>query len=348
MIRLFLLICLLPVTALAQDITGTWTGYLQTSGNKLNYELVINQDGEQFSGYAMTVFKFDGTENVGIKTIKLKKSKGQVTFEDGEMIYNNYSTPPRRVKLFADLHLGTSSGLMTMRGSFFTRSLDMRARNENEFVGTIRLQKQNSNRSSILLAKLEDLHQQETLLAAQTKKQEDSLVLAKNKEQKETRAVEKAEDVPEPDFQIKNKTASITGKAPQLKMSTPSPTPSRRAAFEVVNRKTEVIQNVFFTSDSLILSLYDNGEVDGDTVSVLLNDQVIIARKGLNTQINKYVVHLTPEMNDSLRLILYAENLGRIAPNTGLLVVQDGSTRTEIRFEGDLQRNAAVVLRRRR
>jgi hypothetical protein len=348
MVRLLLFICLFPVTALAQDITGTWEGYLETSGSKLIYELVINQDGDQFSGYALTIFKFDGTENIGIKTIKLNKRKGQVTFEDGEMIYNNYSTPPRRVKLFADLHLGVSQGLMTMRGSFFTRSLDMRARNENEFVGTIRLQKQNTNRPSKLLAKLEELHQKDSLLLAQKDKQPVAPVLANNnkEEKKEASAEPKEEKTPQPDFQVKNKTASVSGKAPELKVA--APTVTKRPAFEVVNRKTEVIQNVSFDSDSLILSLYDNGEVDGDTVSVILNNQVIIARKGLNTQINRYVVHVTPELSESLSLVLYAENLGRIAPNTGLLVIQDGNNRIEIRFEGDLQKNAAVILRRRR
>jgi hypothetical protein len=35
---------------------------------------------------------------------------------------------------------------------------------------------------------------------------------------------------------------------------------------------------------------------------------------------------------------MYAENLGSIAPNTGLLVVKDGSNQYEVRFSGDLQK----------
>jgi hypothetical protein len=45
---------------------------------------------------------------------------------------------------------------------------------------------------------------------------------------------------------------------------------------------------------------------------------------------------------------MYAENMGSIAPNTGLLFVQDGANRYEIRFEGDMKKSSAIVLRRRR
>jgi hypothetical protein len=45
---------------------------------------------------------------------------------------------------------------------------------------------------------------------------------------------------------------------------------------------------------------------------------------------------------------MYAENLGSIAPNTGLLVVKDGSNQYEVRFSGDLQKNAAIIFKRRK
>jgi hypothetical protein len=74
---------------------------------------------------------------------------------------------------------------------------------------------------------------------------------------------------------------------------------------------------------------------------------VIIEKKGLTENAIKYVLHITPELGDSLQLTMYAENLGTIPPNTGLLIIQDGDQRNEIRFEGDLQRSSAVILRRK-
>jgi hypothetical protein len=45
---------------------------------------------------------------------------------------------------------------------------------------------------------------------------------------------------------------------------------------------------------------------------------------------------------------MYAENLGSIPPNTGLLIIMDGEKRYEVRFSADLKTNAAILLRRRK
>jgi hypothetical protein len=45
---------------------------------------------------------------------------------------------------------------------------------------------------------------------------------------------------------------------------------------------------------------------------------------------------------------MYAENLGRIPPNTGLLTLMDGEDRYDIRFSGDFQKNSAIILKRKR
>ena len=104
---------------------------------------------------------------------------------------------------------------------------------------------------------------------------------------------------------------------------------------------------VSIKSDSLLVSLYDNGEVDGDTVSVLLNGKIILERQGLSTRAVKKTIYL-PKDADSLQMVMYAETLGSIPPNTGLLVIRDGQDTYEIRFSGDLQKNAGILLRRKK
>jgi len=118
------------------------------------------------------------------------------------------------------------------------------------------------------------------------------------------------------------------------------------SAADISKRQIENIQTLYFKSDSLTLSLYDNGEVDGDTVSVLLNGIVIMGKVGLSTHEVKKIIY-TADYGDSLQFVMYAENLGSIPPNTGLLIVQDGKDRYYIRFSGDLQKNAAITLRRK-
>jgi hypothetical protein len=77
-----------------------------------------------------------------------------------------------------------------------------------------------------------------------------------------------------------------------------------------------------------------------------MNGNVIFSRQGLSTRANTKTIKISPQ-TDSVKLVMYAENLGEIPPNTGLLVVMDGEKRYDVRFTADLKSNAAIVLRRR-
>lgn len=113
-------------------------------------------------------------------------------------------------------------------------------------------------------------------------------------------------------------------------------------------REFETIRTVEIERDTIIFSLFDNGVIDGDTVSVLLNGKVIMSKIGLLATAYNDTIYLTPEMGDSITIIMYAENLGSIAPNTGLLVVREGKFDHEIRFSGDLKKNSAIILKRKK
>jgi hypothetical protein len=115
----------------------------------------------------------------------------------------------------------------------------------------------------------------------------------------------------------------------------------------LAKRKIETIRSVDIKSDSIVLTLYDNGEVDGDIVSVILNGKIIMSNQRLSTIALTKTIYITPDLGDSLQLIMYAENLGTIAPNTGLLIIKDGAESYQIRFSGDLQKNSAIILRRK-
>ncbi|HRN72595.1 MAG TPA: hypothetical protein PLM81_05680 [Ginsengibacter sp.] len=134
------------------------------------------------------------------------------------------------------------------------------------------------------------------------------------------------------------RTSTTTAVASGGKITLPAP--------DLSKRKIETIQTVQLASDSIVLSLYDNGIVDGDTVSILLNGSVLLSRIGLKEEAFNHTLHITPEMGDSLNLVMYAENLGSIPPNSGLLIVRDKSKTYEIRFSGDLQKNSAIILLR--
>ena len=136
------------------------------------------------------------------------------------------------------------------------------------------------------------------------------------------------------------------GKPKQMRVNEPDRVDAA-AAVDAEKRKVETIEALYFKSDSLQLILYDNGEVDGDTVSVLMNGKVIMPRVGLTTNAVKKTIY-TEAAGDSIQIVMYAETLGSLPPNTGLLIVYDGTDRYEIRFSGDMSRSSAIVFRRRK
>lgn len=115
---------------------------------------------------------------------------------------------------------------------------------------------------------------------------------------------------------------------------------------DLSKRIVQTIRTVEIAADSLVFTLYDNGTVDGDTVSVLLNGKVILSRVGLSVQAVNKTIHLTPDMGDSINIVMYAENLGSLPPNTGLLIIREEDKNYEIRFSGDLKKNSAIILKR--
>jgi len=120
---------------------------------------------------------------------------------------------------------------------------------------------------------------------------------------------------------------------------------STKPVIEKKEIKTEPVVN--FKSDSLELALYDNGEIDGDTVSVLMNGEVILAKQGLKAVAIKKTIYITPGKDDEFTMVLYAENLGKYPPNTGLLVVHDGDDVYNVRFSADFQTNAGITFKRK-
>jgi hypothetical protein len=115
----------------------------------------------------------------------------------------------------------------------------------------------------------------------------------------------------------------------------------------IEGRKTEFNQIVSFNADSLEISLYDNGEIDGDTVSVFMNGEVIMAKQGLKSKAIKRTIYIT-EANEQFTLVMFAENLGKYPPNTGLLVVHDGDDVYNLRFSSDLQKSSGIVFKRKK
>jgi len=123
--------------------------------------------------------------------------------------------------------------------------------------------------------------------------------------------------------------------------------PSVPAAIAVKGRKSEAVasQSYAIYEDSVTLSVYDNGEIDGDTVSVFVNDVQVVEKIALSAQAYKITIPISRSQLNKIEL--FAENLGRIPPNTGLLVIYSGDKRYQIFFTATLEKNAVIYLERK-
>lgn len=110
------------------------------------------------------------------------------------------------------------------------------------------------------------------------------------------------------------------------------------------SRQNELTQTVTVNNQEVTVRLYDNGEIDDDTISVYLDNQLVLASKRLSAA----PILLTLKMNQDNPehvLVMVAENLGRIPPNTSLMIVQDGDKRYQVRITSTNQKNAMVRFR---
>lgn len=364
------------ITTSNADITGLWKGtlYNDTTRTYYRYEIAISEEKKgKYTGYSHTWFLVDDQQYYGVKKIKIKRSGDKIITEDATLIANNYpEAPAKGVRQLNVLTLAFIDSLMVLNGPFSTNQTKI----YSPLTGTIKLERRNDYNQSSLVPHLQELGLEKNLSfvrpiepvkpaidlatadvraispgitqvspAPQTNQPEKELSLekrdisyqaSKSNNKAELPVDIKKKDIPVP---VVNKPVDVPAGQTLVKKAA--------TGIEAEKRVTVIQQVVSIKSDSLQLSLYDNGEVDGDTVSVLLNGITILERQGLSTRAVKKTIYL-PKDYDSLQIVMYAETLGSIPPNTGLLVIRDGQDTYEIRFSGDLQKNAGILLRRRK
>ncbi|MFM6925651.1 MAG: hypothetical protein ACKOU7_09145 [Ferruginibacter sp.] len=106
-------------------------------------------------------------------------------------------------------------------------------------------------------------------------------------------------------------------------------------------RNSELIKTIEIDSTSFTVALYDNGEIDGDSISLFFNGKLLLSHKRLTEKPLRLTLDVDPSKSVN-ELVMYAENLGTIPPNTALMVVNDGDNRYEVRISSDLQKSGTI------
>ncbi len=106
------------------------------------------------------------------------------------------------------------------------------------------------------------------------------------------------------------------------------------------NRQKDLVQTIAVDTSFIKIELYDNAEIDDDTVSVFLNNTLLLYKKRLTGK--PLVLDVNVFANTEYELMMYAENLGRIPPNTSLMVITTGRKRYQLHLSSSEQKSAIV------
>lgn len=111
-------------------------------------------------------------------------------------------------------------------------------------------------------------------------------------------------------------------------------------ALHLEPREKTMTKTVILKSPDVKIDLYDDGVIDGDTVTVLINNKLLLYRQMLTDR--PLTLHVNAFPGTEYELVMYADNLGTIPPNTALMMVTAGSEKIEVFLSSSEQKSAAV------
>ena len=112
----------------------------------------------------------------------------------------------------------------------------------------------------------------------------------------------------------------------------------------LLSRSNQLVRSLTVHTNEVVLNIYDDGAIDHDTISVYLDNKLVVDHAMLTDRPIVVILHLD-ESNDYHELVMVAENEGEIPPNTSLMIVKAGDKEYEVRITSTEQKNAVVTFK---
>lgn len=363
----------------AQNISGQWIGNFTSEedpeGSGTDYVLEIESNGSQLSGYSYTYFSIAGKRYFVICKLKGTYDKGSKSMVISEIETVKTNTPPD----FENCHQSHQLTYLKQKdketlvgkwkpfekgstcGKGFT-SLERKAlikENNNPAPGKSNTTVNKSNKPSPNPATkptpavpkdqpISKLNPKQQVTTNQTPKPKLQTITKNPVKPLEKPKLElNKEDLPTPpkaaqqtlkdNFSEKKTTEKPIvpfegGKAKNIPENTKE---------KLSKRTYQVIKVIEVSAATIKVEIYDNGQIDGDVVSIFLNEKQLISSKMLTAQ--PITIQIKVEDNEDVYdLIMYAESLGSIPPNTAFMVVTTPTQRYEINISSNEQTSGAI------
>jgi len=107
----------------------------------------------------------------------------------------------------------------------------------------------------------------------------------------------------------------------------------------VANRDVVLKDTVRVKNKAITISIWDDSKIDNDVISIKLNDEWIVKYLEAKQEKVKFKYFLTKPEN---YIILRADNIGEIPPNTTAINIDDGTTSRTIVLNSDLGMSEAI------
>lgn len=370
---------------MGQDVTGIWRGHFRSVGNRTfellfgeedryKVEIQLDQRSKQFNGvtysYKTTVFYGKATCSgaVNIKTkkviieelkiVELRIAGGSACIMTYFLQYSKSGDEEFLEGTYTSINTSDSSNCG--RGTVFLRKVVT-----SDFYKEPFLVKREKEKAAIKKA---------PVIAKNNNKPASSTTRANTVKKPVTPAVT-SKPTNKPSATPSNSTAKKTippKTIPPKTTSTPKPTvkklpstdPNKTNTVKVVpldsikkiekrlvitpkvmlTRENELVKTIATGSTEITINLYDNGTIDNDTVSVYLDKKLVVTKQRLTEKPISIKFELD-ENNMFHELVMVAENLGEIPPNTSLMVVKAGAKQYEVRITSNEQKNAVVIFK---
>jgi hypothetical protein len=101
------------------------------------------------------------------------------------------------------------------------------------------------------------------------------------------------------------------------------------------------IPEISVDTGEIRLDFYDNGEIDGDSITVLINKKTVLSHQKLGAKALTTFIKIDLQ-NTFQEVEMIAENLGSIPPNTALLIITAGTKRYELFLTSSEKKSAMV------
>jgi hypothetical protein len=372
---LLILFCCFCTASQAQDLTGIWRGSFRSSSNPATnrleelmgvdptykFEVQINQKDKQFTGvtysYRTTVFygkaTCSGTINPATRKVYLEELKiVEVRMAGGSdacvmTLFLQYSKKGDEEFLEGNYtSMNTADSTNCGRGTVFLRKVTT-----SDFY-----------KEPFLVEREKELERKKALAQKNTttpeKKGPEAVKIDPAKpatppkpKQNTSTTTQKPNTTPDKPATVKAQTPNKdtaakvvlapadTVKRAEVKAPEKVPTPKILLA-----RENELVKTITTNSKEVVINIYDNGTIDNDTISVYLDKKLVLHKQRLTDQPLTLKFNLD-ENGGEHELVMVAENLGEIPPNTSLMVVYAGSKRYEVRITSTEQKNAVVKFR---